>query len=428
MIDRTAPLALWAGTGVELEYMIVDSDTLEVRPIADLLFREVRGTLESEADDGRIAWSNELVLHIIELKTNGPVADLTGLGSLFHDRICEINRCLTAFGAKLMPSAMHPWMDPAVETRLWPHDHAEIYQAYDRIFGCHSHGYANLQSMHLNLSFANDDEFGRLHAATRVLLPLVPAIAASSPFALGQHPGWLDYRLEVYRHNADRIPSITGSVIPEPVFTRADYQREILDVIYRDIGPFDPQGQLRDEFLNARGAIARFNRGSIELRLIDVQECPKADLALARLVVAILRLLANEYWSSMEDLRAAETEALKDLLCETARHAEAALIFDADLLHLLGWCGQIPCSGQMLWQHLIKTAREASAFDADDAAMLDHVLRQGPLARRLLRAAGLNPSRDRLRSVYRHLCDCLAEDQPFDAKTFAVGAWPGPRF
>ena len=41
----------------------------------------------------------------------------------------------------------------------------------------------------LNLPFSSDEEFGRLHAAIRLLLPLLPALAASSPL------------VEVYRAN-----------------------------------------------------------------------------------------------------------------------------------------------------------------------------------------------------------------------------------
>src|SRR5690606_30349750 len=126
-----------------------------------------------------------------------------------------------------------------------------------RIFDCRGHGWANLQSVHLNLPFANDDQFGRLHAAIRLLLPLLPALAASSPLIESRRSGLLDTRLDVYRSNAARIPSVSGQVIPEPVYTRSDYDREILQRMYRDVAPFDPDGTLQHEWLNARGAIAR---------------------------------------------------------------------------------------------------------------------------------------------------------------------------
>src|SRR4029078_10043132 len=129
---------------------------------------------------------------------------------------------------------------------------------FDRIFDCSRHGWANLQSMHVNLPFASDEEFARLHAAIRAVLPLVPALAASSPIADGVPQAALDYRLEVYRGNAMRVPSIVGYVIPPRVDTRAEYETRVLAPMYHDIARLDPGGVLQREWLNARGAIARF--------------------------------------------------------------------------------------------------------------------------------------------------------------------------
>ena len=77
--------------------------------------------------------------------------------------------------ARLLPTAMHPWMDPDRDLRLWPHEASAVYEAFNRIFSCRGHGWANLQSAHINLPFANDEEFGRLHAAIRAVLPIIPA-------------------------------------------------------------------------------------------------------------------------------------------------------------------------------------------------------------------------------------------------------------
>src|SRR5690606_37756266 len=130
-------------------------------------------------------------------------------------------------------------MDPATDTRVWPHAGNEIYGTYDRIFGCSGHGWANLQSAHLNLPFHGDDEFGRLHLAIRAVLPLLPALAASSPMMDGRVTGVLDNRLAVYRENQRRLPSIIGHDVPEPVTTKARYEAEILAPMYAEIAPLD---------------------------------------------------------------------------------------------------------------------------------------------------------------------------------------------
>jgi hypothetical protein len=176
-----------------------------------------------------------------------------------------MNAALAALGARLLPTGMHPWMDPRTETKLWPHEDGEIYRAFDRIFDCGDHGWGNIQAAQLNLPFSGDDEFGRLHAAIRLVLPIIPALAASSPIVEGRVSRWLDTRMEAYRRNSARIPSVTGLVVPERVFDRRGYEA-LLKRIWDDLAPHDPEGILRHPWVNARGCIARFDRGTIERR------------------------------------------------------------------------------------------------------------------------------------------------------------------
>ena len=314
--------------GVELEYMIVDAERLDVLPVTDRLLHAVAGDYLSEVERGRIAWSNELALHVVELKTNGPATCLEGLADEFQSHVRQINRLLQPLGGRLMPTAMHPWMDPHREMRLWPHAHSPVYEAFDRIFDCRGHGWANLQSVHLNLPFRDDGEFARLHAAIRLLLPIMPALAASSPIMDGRPTGRLDNRLEVYRNNAHRLPAVSGWVVPEPVFSREAYQREILQPLYRDVAPLDPDGTLQHEWLNARGAIARFDRNTIEIRVLDVQECPQADLAICRMITDVLQALCQERWLPLHRQQAFATEPLHAILLQTIRGAERAVVGD----------------------------------------------------------------------------------------------------
>jgi glutamate---cysteine ligase / carboxylate-amine ligase len=289
-----AELGLFEGYGIELEYMLVDRDTLRVAAICDRVLAIAAGEPTASIEDGPIAWSNELALHVIEVKTNGPVDALTvELADAFVADLRRIDAIAAQLGARLLPTAMHPTMDPGTQTKLWPHDGRPIYAAYDRAFGCSGHGWGNLQSCHINLPFADAEQFGRLHAAIRAVLPLLPALAASSPIVEGKVPGQLDARLGVYATNQRRVASIIGNVVPEPVFTPDDYQTQILAPMYRDVAPLDPDGVLQYEWLNSRGAIARFDRDAIEIRLLDVQETPLADLAIAMLVISAARSLTE---------------------------------------------------------------------------------------------------------------------------------------
>jgi len=416
-MSAVPPWHLFQAFGVELEYMIVDAQTLAVRPITDQVLHSVAGEYLSEVDLGEVAWSNELALHVIELKTNGPASALAGLAELFQRNVWRLNELLRPLGARLMPTAMHPWMDPRAELRLWPHEHNPVYEAFDRIFDCRGHGWANLQSVHLNLPFADDEEFGRLHAAIRLLLPILPALAASSPVMEGRATGRQDNRLEVYRHNASRIPSLTGEVIPEPVFTRREYEREIFARMYNDIAAFDPAGRLQHEWLNSRGAIARFDRHAIEIRVLDVQECPLADLAIGEAIVAVLRELCRERWTSVAEQQSLPTAALRDLLLETIRDADQSVLADRTYLAQFGIPHGRRSAGE-LWRELLGGIYDRAgpaAISPPARKALDVILDQGPLSRRIERA--LERDMTRLPVVYGELCDCLAAGRMFRVET-----------
>jgi glutamate---cysteine ligase / carboxylate-amine ligase len=420
-----AAIRLFAAYGVELEYMIVDAQSLNVLPITDEVLRELAGEYTSQVDMPDVSWSNELVLHVIELKTAGPAAALEPLGAVFQEHVDRINRMLEPRGARLMPSAMHPWMDPAREMKLWPHDYSPVYEAYDRIFDCRGHGWANLQSVHLNLPFGDDEEFGRLHAATRLLLPILPALAASSPIVDRRRSGLLDTRLDVYRTNARRVPSCTGLVIPEPVFSGEDYRREILQRMYDDIAPLDPDGVLQDEFLNSRGAIARFDRNTIEIRVLDVQECPAADVAICIAISRVLQAMVAERWTDLASQQSAATEPLAEILAAVVRDADQATIRDPAYLRQFGFpCPS--CTVGELWGHLAEslgllssslpacerlppTPAADSAWQPPLQVILDH----GPLARRILRCLPVDAAVESLQDTYRELCDCLANGRMF---------------
>lgn len=399
------PLHLFQAVGVELEYMIVDQASLAVAPIADKLIESVAGSVDADPVFGPVTWSNELTRHLIELKTTDPVPSLDHVAENFQANIVNINQALASFGARLMPGPMHPWMHPS-EMQLWPHGNREIYSAFDRIFGCSGHGWANLQSMHINLPFHGDDEFARLHAAIRLVLPILPALAAGSPIVESRVTGVLDNRLEVYRHNSRRIPSMAGSVIPEPVYSQADYRTQIFERIWSDLAPHDPDGILRDEWANSRGAIARFSRGSIEIRVIDVQECPAADLAICRAVIEAVRHFAVRPLPDQPSLRAWPVDRLASIFLSCVRHADEAVITDAEYLRLFDLRAE-QVTAHELWRHIIH-----NQFGSAVPPELEVILRDGCLARRMLNAVGVsqpgNVPVTELRTLAQRLCDCLA--------------------
>lgn len=403
-----SPWHLFERFGLELEYMIVSKGTEKVLPRVDaVLGKDENGENLSDVEHGPVGLSNELVSHVLEFKCAEPAASLEGWDKIFHKEILSANEKLATIGGELLPSAAHPFMDPMAETVLWPYDCGEIYEAYNRIFDCRGHGWANLQSTHLNISFCGDEEFGKLHAGIRLLLPLIPAIAASSPYLDSKFTGYMDARIETYRHNQEKIPSITGKVIPEAVFTESDYDKVIFDRIEKDIAPYDKEKLLNHFFLNSRGAIARFDRGAVEIRLVDIQECPKADVAIAEFEIAILKALADEKWASQKEQRAFDTDNLVQILFATVKDAENARIDDENYLRLFGIQGKTKRASDLL-KHIFDEVRKS--ISANSQTVLRDLLERGTLASALVGHLGKSPDRSDFVREYAKLAHSLAEN------------------
>ena len=405
---------LFSAFGIEIEYMIVDRETLAVRPIADKLLAAAAGVPDaSDAELGPVTWSNELVAHVLEMKVTKPAKTLKGLSAAFAASVAKAEELLAPHGARLLPTGAHPLMDPFTETVLWPHESSEIYKAFDAIFNCKGHGWANLQSMHINLPFAGDDEFGRLHAAIRVLMPIMPALAASTPILDGKATSWLDARMHHYAHNADRVPAVMGAVIPEAVFSIDEYHARILEPLYRDIAPLDPKGVLRGDFLNARGAIPRFTRSTIEIRVLDTQECPAADFALADVVVSALKGLVEERWSTYEEQKAWATSELATIFNATIENAGRAKVPD-EYARLFGVYAPSWIPARVIWRRLAMSSLPTMDFDPDWEKSLAVLVDQSSLARRILAAVDGDCRPTNIRRVYGLLADCLEKNEPFN--------------
>ena len=264
--------------------------------------------------------------------------------------------------------------------------------------------------MHLNLPFADAGEFTRLHAAVRLVVPILPALAASSPILGGVPVPWLDARMREVRTLQARVPATMGRIVPDTATGPSAYRDEVLAAMYRDIAPFDPKGMLRHEWLNARGAVPRFERSAIEIRVADVQECPLADSAVAAAAGAVVRALYEERWSDLADQQVIDTDALVAILDDCIRKGDRAEIRDGRYLRLLGCAPGEACRADALWRHLVETF----APDARLQRPLQLLLDQGPLARRILKAVGPEAERCQLADVYPRLSVSLPQAAVFD--------------
>ena len=395
--------------GIELEYMLVNSNTFKVSPKVDELLTLKAGELKADIENGDIAWSNELVAHVIELKTNGPTKSTDDLAEKFHANILEIDALLQPFNLQLLGSASHPLMHPNIDTQLWKHSYSEVYALYNTIFNCKGHGWSNVQSTHINLPFYDDIEFEKLHAAIRIILPLLPGLCASSPILEGKITGFKDTRLEFYKTNQKEIPELTGMVIPEGVFSKLDYYVTIFEPIKKAIKPYDKNKILDKHFLNSRGAIARFDRSAIEIRLMDIQECPKADIAICAFVIEVLKALVNKEFCSLDAQKLSTKEELFPIFNDAIKHAENSIVENEDYLKLFGLKRQQSINDVWKWLYLaVKSKLHKSHYEA-----IELILEQGTLSTRLLKSIGDNTSEKNIISVYRKMQNCLKTNTLF---------------
>jgi gamma-glutamyl:cysteine ligase YbdK (ATP-grasp superfamily) len=282
---------LFEVTGLELEYPVVDAE-LRPRCLVEEAFRRLHGRPTSDVELDRFGFSNELAAHVFELKTPRPAASLVAAEADLVAGVRRFSEVLAELGAHLLPTGMHPFMRPA-DTRLWRRSGGAIYRAYDRVFGIGGHGWLNVQSCHVNLPFGTEEETVRLHNAIVMALPYLPALAASSPIFEGRLGPDVDNRLAFYRSNQARVPRIAGDVVPEPMRSFRQYRREVLEPIYRELRGIPGAERLRHEWVNSRGAIVRFWRSAIEIRVLDVQECVAMDVAVAAFVRGLLAELVD---------------------------------------------------------------------------------------------------------------------------------------
>jgi gamma-glutamyl:cysteine ligase YbdK (ATP-grasp superfamily) len=402
------PFRLFEVVGLELEYPVVDRD-LAPRCLVEPAFRRFHGRPTSDIEFDNVGFSNELAAHVFEIKTVEPERTLDraeralvrGLG-----RFAALLR--DEYGARLLPTGMHPFMRPG-QTQLWPRAGRRIYRTYDRIFGVRGHGWLNVQASHVNLPFGTEEETVALHNAIACLLPYLPALAASSPIVEGRIGPYVDNRLAFYRTNQRRIPQITADVIPEFVGSFREYRTRILRPIYRLLDVVPGGDVIQHEWVNSRGAIVRFMRQAIEIRVLDVQECVRADVAIAVFVRGVLRWMVEQIRSGAMPLPPHHL-----LVADLGRTIRSGSLARVAAPHLPARRrGQSNTARDVLEVLLERAEHRVAATERPYLTLIAGRIRQGTLSERIAAAvrrraprAGQR-QREAIRGVYEELAVCL---------------------
>jgi hypothetical protein len=148
--------------------------------------------------------------------------------------------------------------------------------------------------------------------------------------------------------------------------------------------------------------------------VLDTQETPQADIAIAAMIITILKKLAAAIWSDVTEQNQLDTEALAELLMLVIKEGELATIANKSYLELFEFPdrkGQV----QELWRYLLESI---SADDTDLIPELrktiEYIIHCGPLARRIKLSIGKECKRSQMEQSYRRLCDCLNNGQLFE--------------
>jgi glutathione synthase/RimK-type ligase-like ATP-grasp enzyme/gamma-glutamyl:cysteine ligase YbdK (ATP-grasp superfamily) len=406
--------------GLELEYPVVDRD-LNALPIVEELMTFLAGRPTSDLDLGLVGFSNEIFDHVMEVKTPVPLASLQKTEEVLVEGIRRLSVALEArFGARLLPCGMHPWFDPQ-RARMWTRSNRKIYQTYARLFDVHTHGWANVQASHVNLPVGREDEAVAMMNAAAMLVPYLPAIAASSPMFDGELQPAVDNRLGWIIEHQARLPESSGRIVPEPIENLTAYRRDVLKRMYTALDALPDSDAIRHEFLNARGAVFKFSRDAMEVRVLDVQECVKMDVAIACFVRLALRSLSTQLAAGKlrvpdHDLLVADFHAVVRAgtgARVAAPHLAAGVPRDDD--------GKVEVRA-VLRDLMAQVKRRPKGDDAPYLALIEGVIERGSLSECMQRA--LLPHVDdpgdgftqAARVVYRQLSECLVENRPWEGR------------
>jgi gamma-glutamyl:cysteine ligase YbdK (ATP-grasp superfamily) len=303
--------------GPEHEFALVD-ETLQPVPVVDQVIKTLRGRIANYANCRTFTFGKELQAHVAEFSAITPFGSPILFEATMHSAIEYIQELLsTHFDAQLLGTGMHPLISPN-DVKIWTHRDRQIYSALHQIFNLYQHGWMNIHAYQLNLPYGTQSEALRLHYLISQILPYIAAITASSPLCEGQFTGYVDTRLLFYQQSQVRIPSLLGCIIPETVSSFHEYRQKVISRYSRDLAAHGaPEFLLQREWLNSRGAIFRFDRQAIEIRIMDEQECIHADVAMSCFLRACLRGLFTQNCFNtprqhlIQDLNAVMEQGLK---------------------------------------------------------------------------------------------------------------------
>jgi gamma-glutamyl:cysteine ligase YbdK (ATP-grasp superfamily) len=368
----------------------------------DRIIKDFCGRIVNFVEQPTFTFGKELQLHVMEIKPNKPFRSPKTFEETMQKAVLTLLDFLESkYKAHLLGTGMHPLLR-LEDTGIWPHRHRQIYQVLGRIFNLKQHGWLNIQSFQLNIPYQGEEKAVLMHNVLANLCAYLPAISASSPVYEGKFGELVDNRLHFYIMNQRETPSVTGDVVPEYVSSLRQYRKEIIGKYSQDLASAGTDKCLLfKDWINSRGAIFRFDRKAIEIRIMDEQECIKSDVALSCFIRAVLSGLMTE-----------KTQLLPHEALVKDYNAVIKSGLDAKVSHPNGQTARQVC------RYLFHIAQEnASAEEKEYLPIIRRRIEHGSLSEiireRVRRKAQKTDFKEAILSVYSALVKNLRENQPY---------------
>jgi len=261
--------------GVEEEMMIVDAKSFDLVNAIEALLVDAGGS-DAERTDGEV--KPELMESVLEIATK-PCADVPEAADQLREMRRQVREIAAKRGLGIGSAGTHPfarWEDQRIVARPRYRDLISALRFVARqelIFG-----------MHVHIGLDDPDKAIYVANGMRVHVAVLQALSANSPFWRGDQTGLLSTRTPIFR----AFPRVG---MPPAYADWADYESQV-------------------EFMVASGVMDDYtylwydvrphpNLGTVEIRCCDSQTRVEHTVALAALIQAMVKELAERFESGL---------------------------------------------------------------------------------------------------------------------------------
>ena len=258
-----------ATVGIEEEYAVLDSATLELVP----RFEELRDAGQ-EDDVLRDSIAGELISSEIEIRS-GRGNDIHEAIGLQREARARLFALAAARGVALGATGTHPWADYREQLNIDTDHYRRVVDGLQYVARRN-----NTFALHVHVGVNGADRAVRTCDRLRPVLPLLLAVGANSPFLEDRNSGLHSVRSQIFTKSFPRCG------VPDAYGSWAEY-REYLEVLIATNSIIEST----QVWWSVRPHLAF---GTVEVRMSDAQATAQESEALAALTVACVLQAARD--------------------------------------------------------------------------------------------------------------------------------------